>query len=352
MKMEQVFARRLKSARLMRELSMEQLSEKLHKIVSKQSISKYEKGIMFPNSTVLIELSKALNLSIDFFFRPYKTDVSDIEFRKKNKLSKTSLKAIKATVLDRIEKYFEIENILNIENPLDSKFKNDNISSSEDVKNIAHKLRVFWKLGEDAINNVISTLEDNGIKLIQLDSDINFDGLSGYVNKKYPVIIVNKNVSPERQRFTAFHELGHLVLSFNDAIVKKEKEHYCHQFANEMLIPSSQFIKLIGNKRKDISLQELTPIQIQYGISIDALMYKAKELNIITKNRYKGYFIKKNSLNEFKEKVNKSQYPNEESDRFNSLVYRAISKDIISFSKASSLLGISVNDIRSSVNFI
>lgn len=350
--MEKVFARRLKSARLMRGLSMEQLCKKLNNIVSKQSISKYEKGIMFPNSTVLIELSKALNLNIDFFFRPYKTDISDIEFRKKNKLSITSLKGIKEIVLDRIEKYFEIENILNIENPFNSKFKNEIVSSTEDIKKIAHKLREYWKLGEDAINNVISTLEDNGIKLIQLDSDINFDGLSGYVNKKYPVIIINKNASPERQRFTAFHELGHLVLSFNDTIVKKEKEHYCNQFANEMLIPCSQLIKLIGNKRKDISLQELTPIQIQYGISIDALMYKARELNIITESRYKGYYIKKNTSNEFKEKVNKSQYPYEESDRFNSLVYKAISKEIISFSKASSLLDLSVNDIRSSVNFI
>lgn len=350
--MEKVFARRLKSARLMRELSMEQLSEKLNKIVTKQSISKYEKGIMFPNSTILIELSKALNVSIDFFFRPYKIDIADIEFRKKSKLSITSLKGIKEIVLDRIEKYFEIENILNIENPFNSKFKNETISSSEDVKDIACKLRKHWKLGEDAINSVISTLEDNGVKLIQLDSNLNFDGLCGYINKKNPVIIINKNVSPERQRFTAFHELGHLVLSFKSSIVDKEKEKFCNIFANEMLIPSFQFIKLIGDKRKDISLQELTPIQIQYGISIDALMYKAKELNIITESRYKGYCIKKNTSNEFKEKVTKSQYPYEESDRFNSLVYRAISKEIISFSKASSLLGLSVNEIRSSVNFI
>ena len=350
--MNQIFARRLKSARLMRELSMEQLSEKLNKIITKQSISKYEKGLMFPNSTILIELSKALNVSIDFFFRPYKINISDIEFRKKSKLSVTSLKGIKENVLDRIEKYLEIENILNIENPFDAKFQDDPISSAEDVKNMAHNVRKHWKLGEDAINNVISTLEDNGIKLIQLDYNLKFDGLSGYVNKNYPVIIINKNVSPERQRFTALHELGHLILSFQSSIMGKEKEKFCNLFASEMLIPSSQFIKLIGNKKKDISLQELTPIQIQYGISIDALMYKAKELNIITESRFKGYCIKKNTSNEFKEKVTKSHYPYEESDRFNSIVYRAISKEIISFSKAASLLGRSVNDVRSSVNFI
>lgn len=70
--MKQIFSQRLKSARLINGLSMDSLCEKMNHIVSKQSISKYEKGIMMPDSTILIALSKALNVSVDFFFRPYK----------------------------------------------------------------------------------------------------------------------------------------------------------------------------------------------------------------------------------------------------------------------------------------
>ena len=80
--MKQIFSQRLKSARLMNGLSMDSLCEKINNIVSKQSISKYEKGIMMPESTILIALSKALNVNVDFFFRPYYVTVEDIEFRK------------------------------------------------------------------------------------------------------------------------------------------------------------------------------------------------------------------------------------------------------------------------------
>ena len=53
-----------------------------------------------------------------------------------------------------------------------------------------------------------------------------------------------------------------------------------------MLILTSKFIRLISVSRKDISLRELMPIQMQFGISIDTLN-KVKETDIITEQRYK-----------------------------------------------------------------
>ena len=330
-------------------LSMDNLCEKMNHIVSKQSISKYEKGIMMPDSTILIALSKALNVSLDFFFRPYNVTVEDIEFRKKSKLKSSSLKGIKEKVIDEIERYMEIENLLDMDNSFHINYKDITIKEKDDAITVAGKLRNDWKLGEDAISNITFLLEENGIKVIHLDAETEFDGLSGFINKTVPVIIVNKNATAERQRFTALHELGHLLLNFAQEL---ERERLCNIFANEMLIPTSEFIRLIGVSRKDISLQELIPIQMQFGISIDALMYKAKEAGIITEQRYKGYCIKKNSSSEFNDQIKETRYPQEQSHRFLGLVYKAISQEIISISKASSLLNCSVNEVRSSLNFI
>lgn len=350
--MKQIFSQRLKSARLMNGLSMDSLCEKMNHIVSKQSISKYEKGIMMPDSTILIALSKTLNVSVDFFFRPYNVTVEDIEFRKKSKLKSSSLKGIKEKVIDEIERYMEIENLLDMDNSFHIDYKNIIIKEKNDAITVASKLRNDWKLGEDAISNITFLLEENGIKVIHLDAETEFDGLSGFINKTVPVIIVNKNATAERQRFTALHELGHLLLNFAQELQDKERERLCNIFANEMLIPTSEFIRLIGVSRKDISLQELIPIQMQFGISIDALMYKAKEAGIITEQRYKGYCIKKNSSSDFNEQIKETRYPQEQSHRFLGLVYKAISQEIISISKASSLLNCSVNEVRSSLNFI
>ena len=84
--MEQIFSQRLKNARIMQGLSMDELCEVMGNIVSKQANSKYENGKMLPNSTVLIQLANVLHTSIDYFFKPFQVKLEGIEFRKKAKL--------------------------------------------------------------------------------------------------------------------------------------------------------------------------------------------------------------------------------------------------------------------------
>ena len=54
----EVFAKRLRQARIKEKLSMDALCEKVEGVVSKQAISKYEAAKMMPSSPVLIAPSK------------------------------------------------------------------------------------------------------------------------------------------------------------------------------------------------------------------------------------------------------------------------------------------------------
>ena len=83
----EVFSRRLRSVRQMRGLSIDSLCGRLKNAVSRQSLSKLEKGKMMPDSTTLIALSWALDISVDYFFRPYIISLDDIEIRSKCKLN-------------------------------------------------------------------------------------------------------------------------------------------------------------------------------------------------------------------------------------------------------------------------
>ena len=74
--MKEIFAKRLKSARQLSEMSQDNLVQAMDGIVSKNAISKYERGQMMPNSTVLIKLAKALNVKPDYFFRPTRIRVN------------------------------------------------------------------------------------------------------------------------------------------------------------------------------------------------------------------------------------------------------------------------------------
>lgn len=61
---------RLREARLMRGLSMDKLIELADFVVTKQSLSRYERGIMRPHANVVSALAKALDISEDYFSAP------------------------------------------------------------------------------------------------------------------------------------------------------------------------------------------------------------------------------------------------------------------------------------------
>lgn len=348
--MNDTFAKRLINARKIRCISQRELCSRLNNKVSSTAIEKYEKALMMPSSDVLIEISKALNFTLDYFFRPFVIPIDDtkFEFRKKSSLGAKKIESMKCQVVSEIERYLEIENISenNVKFTLD--YSNTIIENESDAMIAANRLRKDLNIGSDAIVSAIELLENNGIKIIEIEHDEKF---SGTCNKAgdVPVIVINKNMSPERKRITIFHELGHLLLHFADGV---NEEQLCTIFANEVLIPSDKFKKLIGESRHGISLVELQAIQKEYGISVDAQMAKAAQLNIITSNRYSSFHKKKNAVSEFKSAVEQSIYKEESSNRYKRLVYRAMASDLISTSKAAALLNVSVNQVRNNINLV
>lgn len=101
-----------------------------------------------------------------------------------------------------------------------------------------------------------------------------------------------------------------------------------------------------------ISLKELTFVQESYGISIDAIMYKLQELGIISEKRYKNFQIRKNKSDVLKRAVEESRFKEIRISRFPAMVYSALAQQLITTSKAASMLGCSMTTIRNNVNVI
>lgn len=305
---------------------------------------------MLPSSDVLILLSKVLNMKLDYFFRPFTIDIdtSKFEFRKKSSMGIKKIESIKCLVCSEIEKYLEIESILGLTTRFNLDYSNVIIEDEEGARTLALRLRNDLEIGQDAIVSAIDLLESIGIKIIEIEHDSSFSGTCNQAGN-IPVIVANKNMTSERKRLTIFHELGHLLMHCAEGI---DKEKMCNIFANEVLIPSKKLKEQIGESRHDISLVELQAIQCEFGISVDALMTKAAQINIITKNRYISYFKKKNALPNFKAAVEKCLYPMEYTTRFNRLVYRALASEVITMSKAASLLDKSVYEVRETLNLM
>ena len=351
--MNEIFAYRLKAARIQQGITIKQITENLG--ISKQMVSKYEKGKSLPDGKNLIALANLLKVKPNYFFNPSTVSLENIKFRKKAKTTKSRIESIKINILNLMENYLLIEDILSIESEFTNPLEGNKVNKIEDVEDLATQLKAEWNIGNEPISNAIALLEANEIKIVEIDESIenSFDGLSVFVNDKFPAIVVNKNYDIERKRFTLFHELGHLLLNFNDKFTDKEQEKICDRFAGAILLPKEILLEVIGEKRNKITLNELVVFQKQFGISISAIMYRLASLEIIPQSKITSFYIKQNTSPILKKSVNQSRFlGNEESERFKVLVYKALSQEIISISKASALLCLTINSIQKELTII
>jgi len=342
--MESTFAQRLINARRIRGYSQRELSSRLEGRVSSNAIAKYETGKMLPSSQNLIAIAEALDFDLDYFFRPFTVNVdpSSFEFRKRSSLPAKKETSIKENIALSIEKYMEIEAITNDSVRFGLSYGDILLRTDNDARSIGARFRQDLNLGIDCISTPIEVLESNGVKVIEIDTDPKFDG-SCVRDLDLPVIVLNRNLISERRRLTLFHELAHLILTFDEGA---NVERLCNVFANEVLLPSAVLKSLLGEHRRNLSWKELKLIQGGFGISVDAIMVKAKQIGIISESVHRSLCIDMNRNLELKKRVQESAYPKEMSSRFERLVYKALADAMITVSKAASLLGTSVDEVN------
>lgn len=343
-----IFGSRLKLARKMAGFSLQDLADALENKVTKQALSKYEKGAMNPSNEVLVAIANYFNLKPDYFLKQKSTEFGEVMFRKRARLSKRNEDSIVEKVRDYVERFLEIENILGFEEQFHNPIEGLKIDSEKDIENAAKNLRMAWDLGSSPISNIVEMLELQGIKVYLSEEVEEFDGLAVFTSKGIPIVAVNTKDKPiERLRFTIIHELAHLLLNLDDSILNNEKqmEKFCHYFSSCFLIPTKELIELIGPKRSYIKIDELISIKEYYGISIRATVHRLLKLNVITETYYRRWMIFMSK--EFGAKKEPGSYKGEENPKFfDQLVNRALAEELISISKAASLWNISINELR------
>ena len=345
---KEYFPARLKSARQMRGLSLRELTELTNGKISRQSISQYENGAMLPTRESLLQLCLALDLTPEFFNRP-EIILQEVEFRKLSKLPKKEQNRIESSSADFLGRYLELEELLGEEQTFKNPISIKNIITYEEVELAAMEVRKIWKLGGNPLPNVIEMLEDFGLKVFEVNAVSSFSGMAAEIkgNKTAALIVINNNPEVEvvRKRFTALHELAHLVLDISNDIPEKEKEKFCHYFASVMLIPSNVLTKEIGGQRQHIHIGELLAIKEQYGISMQAILYRCMQLNLISNYHFKQHF------RDFSRRGWRVKEPGdfsglEQSHRMLQLLYRGVVEEIISTSKAANLYGTNLAAFR------
>ena len=341
-----MFSERLRLARKRSGLSLRALSSAMDGLVSAQAIGKYERAEMMPSSTVAIALADALEVTPSYLLSPSSVSLESVEFRKLSSTRARERAAVEAEVLDHVDRYLQIEEILGIDTtgqdmPDGAPYS---IQSMEDAEEVATTLRAAWNLGSAPIQNMTELLEERGIKVFKLDLPERVDGLSCRVHRldgdDVPVVVCSTGKSVERQRFTIAHELGHLVLDIPSTI---PEEKACHRFAGAFLVPQAELIREVGRRRHNFGFAELIEIKRMFGISAAALVMRMRDLGIINEATLRTIFrgIGSSWRSEEPHPLDREELPT----RFRRLCLRALAENEISDSKAAELLRLRVSEI-------
>jgi Zn-dependent peptidase ImmA (M78 family) len=141
-------------------------------------------------------------------------------------------------------------------------------------------------------------------------------------------------VPGDRQRFSAAHELGHILIVTNGGL---DAERACNRFAGAFLAPRQAVLRELGAERACLDLAELEMLKEKYGMSMQAWIHRAEELGIITAKAARR--LRTAFRGEARVTEPGPQVPQESPKRLRLLVRRALAEGIISRSRAAELLG-------------
>jgi Zn-dependent peptidase ImmA (M78 family)/transcriptional regulator with XRE-family HTH domain len=266
----------------------------LHRVVgvSVAAIGQYERGEITPRVDTIAALAEALEVPPGFFAlgRPrVQIDIAEASFRR---LRSTS-------VLQQQQAAAYVEQVWELSCYLEASVEFPDIDlpgwasaeseSNPDPISAARAMRAHWNLGSEPIQHLVYELEQHGILTVlfsiedpSLDVKGKIDAFSTSALPR-PVIVLTPDRADDvmRHRFTAAHELGHLVLHHGRQGTDTQMERQADIFAAEFLTPRDVLQKELPSRLNFHKLEELS---LRWGVSVHSLVYRSKELELISES--------------------------------------------------------------------
>ena len=170
-----------------------------------------------------------------------------------------------------------------------------------DPETAAAHIRTSTGLGPDEpILNLVRMLERQGVGVVTaLDSDHAGTSLSQHAGASRPstisdrqLVAVVKEQPGAVQRFTLGHELAHLVYDRSttgaSTSTRSVEELRANRFAGALLLPEQVVRERVS---ESLTLHGYLRIKADYGVSVGAIIRRARDLGVITSGRYRSLNI-------------------------------------------------------------
>jgi Zn-dependent peptidase ImmA (M78 family)/transcriptional regulator with XRE-family HTH domain len=285
-KVKVVYGNRIRQARELRGITQIELANRVG--VKQAAISQMEKDEFEPSEELLKAISNETGFLPSFFSREPVIDFSQgsLSFRAKRSISsREETKAYQYAKIIYEQTKRMVEKVTEMP-PL----RLPHIAG-EKIERSAEITRSNLGIAPDVpIKNLIELLEKNGVFCLTLPIVLpKLDAFSTWaiIDRERPIIVLSSGKPMDRMRFSISHELGHLVLHHPNKDVIKETERQANIYASEFLLPT---ISMKSELTTPISLTSLARMKVRWGVSMQAIIYRARDLKIINDRQFKYLF--------------------------------------------------------------
>ncbi len=247
--------------------------------VSHATICNYERGKTLPSVGLVKALGTIYQRSFEWLIGRG-TLLTAVRYRCLKSVKVSEKKQFESDALGWLQAYLFVEKLLgrqHAQRPLRA-------NSGESGSDLAHRIRARYSLGIYPIPSVIRLAENFGIRVIQLATDARIDGCAAHLGD-VPVVVLNSALPNDRIRLNAAHELAHHLYQDcrgPNTLTPDEIERRAFECASHLLIPEDQLAKAFELK----SMVRLVQYKERFGISLAAMIYRARQSNLIPKRMY------------------------------------------------------------------
>nr|WP_275691622.1 ImmA/IrrE family metallo-endopeptidase [Mycolicibacterium sphagni] len=146
---------------------------------------------------------------------------------------------------------------------------------------------------DKVINNVTRCIERLGILVTGLpawDPNARIDGISSPRRTEEPFVAALDLDKPgDRLRFSAAHELGHILVHTESKPLSREaRETEADTFASAFLLPREAMLEELS---PTLTLAGYSRIKARWGVSMQAVIRRSFDLDVIDRDRYRSLQI-------------------------------------------------------------
>lgn len=281
---------RLRQYRTARGYTLDELVDRMGGVVTKQALSKYEHDRAMPRPTVLVALAKALEIKAARLIGEPAYAFEVLGFRALAALPKSEQESITNRVKIELERRLDLTERMGIVVPFPFK-KAIPVVDVGAVEHAAKALRDAWDLGGGPIASVVDTLESRGVHLFEVETDKKFDGLAVVASDETGArvacgVAARVETSRGRQRMNHAHEAGHLAMHVEAGV---DAERAARRFGGAFLFPEAAVREQFGSHRRRITAEELLIAKRRWGVSVQAVLYRLHDLEILDDASYKWW---------------------------------------------------------------